>query len=195
MATASRQFEDLSRRTYRRVYQLALRLVGNSSDAEDLTQEAYFRAFRSFDKYQGERPFENWVLRIVQRLFLDLLRHRRRRVSTVSYDAPLNHDDGDSDLFFEKGDNTLNPEHKLLNTEIGEEMEAALRGLTPSQQKLVVMADIEERTYNDIAAKFGVPVGTIRSRLHRAHRTLRSRLERWEKGNPDHMANMKLCRG
>src|SRR5512140_1365905 len=89
------RFNDLMEATYRKVYNMAYRLCGSRADAEDLTQEAYYRAYRSFQDYEGDRPFENWIYRIVTRLFLDLLRSRRRRVKVVSYDAPLSTHGGD----------------------------------------------------------------------------------------------------
>src|SRR5688572_32095795 len=76
-----KRFNMLMDETYRKVYNMAYRLVGNRPDAEDLTQEAFYRAYRSFGDYEGDRPFENWIFRIVTRLFLDLLRNRRRRRS------------------------------------------------------------------------------------------------------------------
>src|SRR4051812_24216946 len=80
------RFNDLMAESYKKVYNMAYRLSGNRNDAEDLSQEAFYRAYRSFGDYEGDRPFENWIFRIVTRLFLDLLRNRRRRVKTVSYD-------------------------------------------------------------------------------------------------------------
>lgn len=172
---------------------MAYRLSGNAADAEDLTQEAFYRAYRSFDSYEGDKPFENWILRIVTRLFLDLLRHRRRRVQTVSYDAPLQKEGGEEDLFFEKAASEASPESALLDHTLGEEMEAALMSL-PAEQRLVVMlADVEAMPYKDIAEILGAPIGTIRSRLHRTHKALRRKLETWEEANPEHFGNMKLC--
>lgn len=186
------RFEDLMNRTQRQVYNMAYRLSGNAADAEDLTQEAYYRAFRSFDTYEGDKPFANWVLRIVTRLYLDLLRHRRRRVQTVSYDNPLHKESGEDDLFFEQGDHTDNPEAVLMDAMLGEELEAALRSL-PAEQRLVVMlADVEGVPYNDIAELLDAPVGTIRSRLHRTHKLIKAHLERWEKAHRDHVANLHL---
>src|SRR5437588_11321738 len=92
------RFNDLMESTYKKVFNMAYRLAGNRPDAEDLTQEAFFRAYRSFHDYEGDRPFENWIFRIVTRLFLDLLRSPRRRVKAVSYDAPLRREGGDENL-------------------------------------------------------------------------------------------------
>lgn len=190
---ATPRFDELMQRTYKKVYNMAYRLSGNAADAEDLTQEAFYRAYRSFDSYEGDKPFENWILRIVTRLFLDLLRHRRRRVQTVSYDAPLQKEGGEEDLFFEKADESANPENTLMNGMLGEEMEAAIMSL-PAEQRLVVMlADVEAMPYKDIAEILGAPIGTIRSRLHRTHKALRKKLETWENQNPEHAGNLKLC--
>jgi RNA polymerase sigma-70 factor (ECF subfamily) len=187
------RFEDLMKRTQKKVYNMAYRLSGNAADAEDLTQEAYFRAYRSFDSYEGDKPFANWILRIVTRLYLDLLRYRRRRVQTVSYDNPLHKDSGEDDLFFEQADNTENPESVLMDSTLGEELENALRAL-PAEQRLVVMlADVEGIPYKDIAEILDAPVGTIRSRLHRTHKALRKQLARWEEQHEGHIANLQIA--
>jgi RNA polymerase sigma-70 factor, ECF subfamily len=171
------RFNELLDETYKKVYNMAFRLSGSRSDAEDLTQEAFFRAYRSFMDYEGDRPFENWIFRIVTRLFLDLLRNRRRRVKVVSYDAPLQRDNGDDNLYFDMADKAPNAEEELLSTSLSEEMQVALDSLSPEQRTLVVLADVENVPYKDIAEMLDKPVGTIRSRLHRTHKLIRHRLE------------------
>ena len=171
------RFNDEMKRTYKKVFNLAYRLAGNRADAEDLTQEAYFRAYRGFDKYEGDKPFENWIFRIVTRLFLDLNRSRKRRVKTVSYDNPLRPDGSDDTVMFEMADIKPDPEQDLLYDVVSEEMERSLSHLTEEQRRLVWLADVEGVSYKEIAAIFETPVGTIRSRLHRAHKQLRACLE------------------
>ena len=173
----TRRFDEQMHRTYRKVYNLAYRLSGNRGDAEDLTQEAFYRAYRGFETYEGDKPFENWIFRIVTRLFLDLNRSRKRRVKTVSYDAPLRPDGSDDTVMFETSDERLDPEQSLLLNEVSEDMERSLALLTDEQRRLVWLADVEGVSYNEIAAMFKAPVGTIRSRLHRAHKQLRACLE------------------
>lgn len=170
------RFRDLMDRTYKKVYNLAYRLSGNRADAEDLTQEAFFRAYRGFEDFEGDRPFENWIFRIVNRLFLDLVRTRSRRVQTVSYDAPLRTDKGGELTSVETADFQPNPEQSLLEGTLSEEVEAALYRLKPEQRLLVLLADVELMPYSEIAEIIGVPVGTVRSRLHRAHKALRQML-------------------
>jgi RNA polymerase sigma-70 factor, ECF subfamily len=172
-----RRFDSLMQESYRKVFNMAYRLAGSRTDAEDLTQEAFFRAYRSFLDYEGDRPFENWIFRIVTRLFLDLLRSRRRRIKPVSFDAPLNHGVGDENLFFEVPDDSSNPENKVMSGTFSEDLQRAMNSLSPEQRLLVTLADIEEIPYKEIAEMIGKPVGTIRSRLHRTHKLIRAKLE------------------
>ena len=176
-ASEQKEFNELMEATYRKVYNMAFRLSGNRSDAEDLTQDAFYRAYRSFRDYEGDRPFENWIFRIVTRLFLDMLRTRRRRIKAVSYDTPLSTAGGDDNLFFEMPDHSPNPEQEMLSGTFSEDLQKALNSLSPEQRLLVTLADIEGIPYKDIAEMMEKPVGTIRSRLHRTHKLIRSRLD------------------
>ncbi len=171
------RFNELMQGTYRKVYNMAFRLSGNRPDAEDLTQEAFFRAYRSFKDYEGDRPFENWIFRIVTRLFLDLLRHRRRRVKSVSYDSPLQRDGADDNLYFDMADDRPDPEQQMLGQTFSEDLQTVLSSLSTEQRMLVTLADVEGIPYSDIAEMLNKPVGTIRSRLHRTHKLIRTRLE------------------
>jgi len=165
------------RSTYSKVYKLAYRLAGNPSDAEDLTQEAYYRALRRFDTYDGTKPFENWIFRILGRLFLDLTRYRKRRPKTVSYDAPLPHEHLEN-VYFEKADENTNPETRLMQETLSDRLLDAISELAPEQQTVLLLAHVKEMQYGEIAERTGTPIGTVRSRLHRAHRTLRQKLSK-----------------
>lgn len=168
------KFKALMERSYKKVFNLAYRLAGNRSDAEDLTQEAFFRAYRRFESFEGDKPFENWIFRIVTRLFLDLKRSRGRRVQTYSTDTPLRAGDLNEDsVTFDSADERPNPEQVLIGSTLSEEMECSLRYLSEEQRQLIWMADVEGVPYNEIATMIQAPVGTVRSRLHRAHKQLR----------------------
>jgi len=171
------EFQELMERSYKKVFNLAYRLSGNRSDAEDLTQEAFYRAYRKFETFQGDRPFENWIFRIVTRLFLDMKRAKGRRVQTVSSDAPLRADGYDDTVSFEARDSAPTPVEALLGDNLSAEMQTGLSHLSQEQRELVWLADVEGVPYNEIAERFEAPVGTIRSRLHRAHKQLRRILE------------------
>ena len=175
--TESLRFNELMNETYRKVYNMAFRLSGNRPDAEDLTQEAYYRAYRSFNDYEGDRPFENWIFRIVTRLYLDLLRNRRRRVQTVSYDNTIPGEVGGDTIHFEVADNKPSPEEQLIENAYSEPLQIALESLSPDQRELIELADVRQVPYTELAEMLGAPVGTIRSRLHRTHKALRVKLE------------------
>lgn len=175
------RFEALMTRSYKKVYNTVYRLCGHKSDAEDLTQEAFYRAYRSFGNYEGDKPFENWIMRIASRLFLDLLRNRRRRVQTTSYDAPMHKEGCDGQVYFDVPDHHRDPEGELLDSVYSEDLQAALNLLNKQQRLLIQMADIEGLPYQEIAKIMDKPIGTIRSRLHRTHRLLRSHLEAIER--------------
>jgi RNA polymerase sigma-70 factor (ECF subfamily) len=175
------RFQSLMDNSYKKVFSLAYRLSGSRTEAEDLTQEAFLRAYRGFDRYQGDRPFENWIFRIVTRLYLDLRRRTNRRVQTVSYDAPLRPDGSDDGVYFESADRSPSPEARLVEQHLSQELEASLSQLTPEQQSLILMADVHQIPYAEIAEKLNTPVGTIRSRLHRAHRQLRQAIEEFRR--------------
>lgn len=187
------RFTALMRGTYRKVFSMAFRLSGCRSDAEDLTQEAFYRAYRSFGDYEGDKPFENWIYRIVTRLFLDLLRARRRRVRSVSYDAPLPRESGEDSVTFDVPDASPGPESRLLDAQLSEPVERAMRELSPDQQMLIVLADIEGVPYREIAQMLGKPIGTIRSRLHRTHRLLRGHIERFREETKHPASSLNLC--
>jgi len=167
------KFSVAMQRSYKKVFNLAYRLVGNRTDAEDLTQEAFFRAYRNFEKFQGDRPFENWIYRIVTRLYLDLKRTARRRGVVVSYDAPLNPNGTDSTIYFEKADAAPSPEQALLDSTVDERLIWSMKHLSKEQRELIVLADLQGASYKEIAEKLNAPVGTVRSRLHRAHKALK----------------------
>ena len=176
-AQQENRFAELTQSTYRKVFNMAYRLTGSRPDAEDLTQEAFFRAYRSFSDYEGDKPFDNWILRILSRLFLDLLRSRRRRVQAVSYDNPVGVAAGDDNAHFDLPDSSATPEQILMEHNFSEPVQKAMNTLTAEQRLLITLADIEELPYKDIAEILNTPVGTIRSRLHRTHKVLRSKLE------------------
>lgn len=172
------RFHALAQQTYRKVFSMAYRLAGNRPEAEDLTQEAYYRAYRSFRDFEGDRPFENWIFRIVTRLFLDLLRTKRRRVQTVSFDTPTLRDGAEDIVQVDLPDSKPSAEQQLMQTVLNEDLLTVLLSLPDEQRILVVQADIEQIPYQELAERYNKPIGTIRSRLHRAHKAMRRQLIR-----------------
>lgn len=176
LARPRREFDRLVQRYHKQAYNVAYRLTGNHADAEDLTQEAFLRAFRFFDNYRRDLPFENWLYRIMSNLFVDEVR-RKSRVRVQSLDAPLGGDaHGESRAYLEIPDTRESPERVVLHEELDEQVQKALASLPPDFRMTVILADIEGLSYEEISETMRCSLGTVRSRLHRGRKLLRARL-------------------
>jgi RNA polymerase sigma-70 factor (ECF subfamily) len=162
------RFEELADRTRIKIHRFAYQLAGNREDAEDLTQEAFMRAYRSFETFNGERSFENWVLRIVQNLFLDLVRSRKRRVKPMSYDALE-----DQSAWYDAPDKGPTPDQLVLARVQDPLLAKTVERLAPIHREMLVMAHIEDLSYAEIAERLGLGIPTVRTRVHRAHKAMR----------------------
>lgn len=149
------------------VFRLAYRLTGNRHDAEDLTQEVFVRVFRALENYTPG-TFEGWLHRITTNLFLDQMRRKAR----IRFDA-LPESESFADKFL---GSTPSPERVHMDAAFDPDVEAALASLAPEFRVAVVLADIEQLTYEEIAATLGVKIGTVRSRIHRGRAQLRRAL-------------------
>jgi RNA polymerase sigma-70 factor (ECF subfamily) len=158
-------WDDVVRDHSARVYRHAYRLTGNRQDAEDLAQDVFVRVFRSLDTFQPG-SFEGWLHRITTNLFLD----RMRRHSRVRFDA-----------FAPGAEERLassapTPEDASADTGFDADIESALARLSEEFRVAVVLCDVEEMSYDEIAAALDVKLGTVRSRIHRGRLLLRKEL-------------------
>src|SRR5579872_1327904 len=144
------EFERLVERTQRQAYNMAYRMTGNRDDAEDLTQEAYLRAYRSFDKYDRALPFENWFFRILSNLFVDRLR-RKPKQTPLSLNQSLSNAEGEDDFTLELPDEESNPETQFMKDVLNERLQEALASLPQDFRTAVMLCDIEGLTYEEIA--------------------------------------------
>jgi RNA polymerase sigma factor (sigma-70 family) len=155
-------WEEVARDHGRFLYNVAYRLAGNDADAQDLVQETLLRVRRGLETYQpGSLPA--WLSRIVTNVFLDEVRRRRRRpTDSLSDDA----------------DRVLPPSAAAdeVSEDLSDEVQGALSSLPDEFRTAVVLCDVVGMTYDEIAAAQGVPVGTVRSRIHRGRRMLRKTL-------------------
>src|SRR5438105_9734052 len=119
------EFDALVRRCHRQAYNIAYRLVGNHADAEDLTQEAFLRAYRFFDRYNRQMPFENWLYRIISNVVIDEAR-KKPKVKCQSLDQPLPNANSDAQIMLEIPDITTDPENMMLQVELDEPLQKAL---------------------------------------------------------------------
>jgi len=169
-----KEFDALVQRYHKQAYNIAYRMAGNHSDAEDLTQEAFIRAFRFFGQYRRELPFDSWLYKIMSNVFIDRLR-RRPKVKIRSMDQPVATEDGEAQ--FDVADTSAGPEETVLSREMDGRIQAALNTLPEAFRLTVIYADIEGLSYEEIAEATHTNIGTVRSRLHRGRRLLRNKLK------------------
>jgi RNA polymerase sigma-70 factor (ECF subfamily) len=145
------------------MYQVAYRLTGNPDDAADVVQEALLRVRKGLETYQPG-SLEGWLARIVTNVFLDEVRRRRRRPTEALPVEP---------------DRVLpaSPAADEASAELSADIQAALTSLPDDFRVAVVLCDVADLPYEDIAVATGVPVGTVRSRIHRGRRMLRTALQ------------------
>jgi RNA polymerase sigma-70 factor (ECF subfamily) len=155
-----------------RLYPTVLRLVGSAEDAEDILQDAFVRAFEKLDQFQGESSFYTWVYRIAVNLALS--GHRRRRVRSALRFGRRRPASRGLHALDESADS--DPAMPLERAERERIVEAALNRLGPEHRAVVVLKDFDGRRYEEIGAILNIPVGTVRSRLHRARCELRDLL-------------------
>jgi RNA polymerase sigma-70 factor, ECF subfamily len=168
------RYEAIVHRYARHVYNIAYRMTGNDADARDLSQEAFLRVYRALRRVEPDAPLENWLYRIVSNLYIDLLR-RRPRARVESLDAPV--DTSRGELVRELPDVGSSPEAILERTQFDVAIQRALSQLSEELRMVVVLSDVEGFAYEEIATILRVPLGTVKSRLHRARQILQQRLQ------------------
>ncbi|HXX39563.1 MAG TPA: sigma-70 family RNA polymerase sigma factor [bacterium] len=167
------RYEAIVQRYARHVYNVAYRMTGNEYDARDLSQEAFLRVYRALRRVEPDAPLESWLYRIVSNLYIDLLRKRPRgRVESI--DAPVDTPRGE--LLREMPDPASSPEAIIEREQLDGTIQRVLGTLSPDLRMVVVLSDVEGYSYEEIAMFLHVPLGTVKSRLHRARQILQQRL-------------------
>jgi RNA polymerase sigma-70 factor (ECF subfamily) len=168
-AGESGAFDILFRRYKDRLYPTLLRLTGFEEDAKDLSQEAFVRAFTKLDRFHGESSFYTWIYRIAVNLALS---DRRRRKLAGRVAVPLSAERPEPAEDPMLSDPTL-PVERAEREQL---VQQALNELHPDHRAVVTLKDFDGLRYEEIAEILGIPVGTVRSRLHRAREILRDKL-------------------
>ena len=154
-------------------YNYAYRLTQNEADARDLTQEAFIRVYRAWRSFKPGTSFLSWIYRIVTNLHRDELRRRKGRYQEeIPEDHELQEHGGNRPLAVE-------PIEEYVESQLSEPVSKALADLATEQRQIVLLADVEGYSYQEIAEIAGCTVGTVRSRLHRARGQLRGLLNRY----------------
>jgi RNA polymerase sigma-70 factor (ECF subfamily) len=158
------------------IYRLALRMMGNEADAEDVLQETFLSAFKSIGRFEARSSLSTWLYRIASNAAL--MRLRRSEPDQVSVDEPVEREDGDlvPRQFF---DFCCLPEEDFLRDEAREEMQRAIADLPPTLRSVFILRDIEGLSTEETASALELSVSAVKSRLMRARLKLRERLSRY----------------
>jgi len=174
-------FETLFLRTRGRIYRLAYRVLHNAADAEDITQEAMVRAWIYRDRFHSdpsrdtERVFEAWLSRIAFNVLVDLMRRRRCR-PMLSLEALQGVQSEGEAGFADIPDYSQDPSERVMERAGSERLHRAIERLAPDYRSCLLLLN-EDRSYQEISALLNCPIGTVRSRVHRARASLRRALQ------------------
>lgn len=161
------------------LYNYALRITGSEDDANDLVQETYLKAFRFFDKFEKGTNSKAWLFRILKNSFINEYRRVKKEPDKVDYE--------DIENFYEniKADDIKSRHYSMdaFNGLMDDEISQAITKLPEDFRTVIILSDIEGFTYEEIADFVDCPVGTVRSRLHRARKMLYTTLYDYAKDN------------
>ncbi len=163
------RFEDMVEKNFNSIQGTALRLTHNFDEAQDLVQESLLKAYEAFDKFDG-RNFKSWVLRIITNLYINKYNHRQK-FGTTSLDR--------EDVPESAAPVKIIPDRILFDNMLGEEVSAALQEISADYRTVIILSDIENLSYLEIAEVLELPIGTVRSRLARGRAQLREMLEKY----------------
>jgi len=164
-----RAFGELVSRYETKVYNLALRMVRNPEDAEDVLQDTFLRAYRGIKSFQGASTFSTWIYRITANSAL--MRLRKKQLPTVSIE-----DQDERETPVSIADWTPGPVERLLTQELQHEMDEAIEALPPEFRQVFILRDVEELSNAEVAEILDLSVAAVKSRLHRARLKVRNRL-------------------
>jgi RNA polymerase sigma-70 factor (ECF subfamily) len=172
-----RAFRELVRRYERPVFSLVYRMVRDREAAEDLAQDSFVKVLNHIDRYRPEFKFSSWIFKIANNVAIDFL--RKRQLDTVSMDGSP-HAASASEVeasSFELADRQETALDELEAREIGTAIERAIARLRPEYRSCIMLRHIEGRSYEEIAATLDLPLGTVKTYIHRARNELRVALQ------------------
>jgi len=180
-------FNEIVGRYKNKIYNYVYRMVGNSEDADDLTQEVFVKMYLALDSFRNQSSLSTWLYRIAGNLCIDSHRKRSRRDtgfggSISSLDEPISVDINGDGAAREVADNTFEPMRMLAQKEMDSQIQYALSKLPEKMRTVVILHDIEGLQYEEIAEVVNCPLGTVKSRLFNARTTMRGHLTSYIKG-------------
>jgi len=164
----ARAFEELVVSHQHRVFGVALRMLDNAAEAEEIAQETFLRAHGSLAEFRGDARLSTWLYAIVSRLCLNRLASADRRVARPGDEVLLRVADGEA-----------GPQDNAERGELEAALHRAIADLAEERRVVVILRDLEGMAYDEIARALGLELGTVRSRLHRARMDLKEKMERF----------------
>jgi RNA polymerase sigma-70 factor (ECF subfamily) len=161
-------FEELVRRYQHRVFGVAVRMLRNTAEAEEAAQEVFLRVYRAVDEFRGEARLSTWLYAITSRVCLTRLGSGERRLVREGEETLTRLANGEA-----------TPGAALERSELAAALHRAIAELPEERRIVVVLRDLEGLAYEEIAGALDLPLGTVRSRLHRARMDLKEKLERF----------------
>ncbi len=170
-------FRELVRRYERPVFSLVFRMVRDRELAEDLSQDAFIKVLNHIDRYSPEFKFSSWLFKIANNVAIDHL--RRRRIDTISMDGSPNASTAAEveASTLDLGADQESALDELEAKELGGSIEVAIGALRPEYRSCIMLRHVEGRSYEEIAATLDLPLGTVKTYIHRARHELRKALE------------------
>ena len=156
------------------VYNLAYRMSNNPQEAEDISQEAFLRAFQSLVRFNSSYKFSTWLYQITLNIIRD--RFKKKELNCVSLDTPLEKDD--SEFYPQPADFTHNPEQIIAQQENTQTIQQAILSLPLKYREVIVLRHLQDLSYVEISNILKIPPGTIKIRLHRAREQLKNILSK-----------------
>lgn len=173
-------YAELMKRYKKPVYHMILKMVRNVDDAEDLTIEAFAKAFKNLERFKKDYTFSTWLFRIATNNAIDFI--RKKRIETFSLNSSYKDDSGD-DITVDVEDNDLNPMEEAIKVQRNELVRLFVTKLPPKYQRLVRLRYFDELSYDEIAKELNSPLGTVKAQLHRARELMYDLV----KGKEQHM--------
>jgi RNA polymerase sigma-70 factor (ECF subfamily) len=172
-----REFETAAMPFLDSLYNTAFRMTRNSEDAEDLVQETYLKAYRSYEQFEKGTNLKAWLFKILKNTFIN--EYRRRQAAPPESDFADIEESFESHISSEARENVKNPEQEVLENVLDEDVQRALDELPPDYRMALLLADIEGFSYKEIADILEIPVGTVMSRLYRGRKLLEAAMLRY----------------
>jgi RNA polymerase sigma-70 factor (ECF subfamily) len=172
-------WEEIVRKYHRRIYNICYRFAGTADDAQDLTQEVFIKMYRTLGSYDVERgAFVTWVTTMTRNLLVDHFRKTKQDRMTDSLDATASDHEDAMPLSEKIEDKALPPDAGVQSRETREAVHAALQKLSPDLREAVILRDLQDLDYREIAQVLKVPEGTVKSRINRGRVELARLLQR-----------------